>query len=273
MLENRKKQFTIGQFAALHQINKKTLMWYDEIGLFRPAIKKENGYRYYTYQQSFTLKTILMLRELNVSIPEIQELMLDHSSEKLSFLFGEKIKELDQRISHLKEIQKTLEYHQKTIVGLTKADLSKISITEKEEEYLAMVNINHQTSLEQEVTTMVEEMKKHPLCWLHNATYGSMIPVERLYQGKWEEYSALFVVVPNVTEQSEIRIKPKGLYLTAYCKGNWDKIPQRYREILAYAQKHNLILNGYAYETGINEIAIHTMEEYITKIEIPVQLK
>ena len=47
MLENRKKQFTIGQFAALHQINKKTLMWYDEIGLFRPAIKKENGYRYY----------------------------------------------------------------------------------------------------------------------------------------------------------------------------------------------------------------------------------
>ncbi len=30
---NKKSQLlTIGQFAALHGINKKTLMWYDEIG-------------------------------------------------------------------------------------------------------------------------------------------------------------------------------------------------------------------------------------------------
>lgn len=54
--------FTIGQFADLHEINKKTLMWYDEIGLLKPAAVRENGYRYYTYQQSSTLETILMLR-------------------------------------------------------------------------------------------------------------------------------------------------------------------------------------------------------------------
>ena len=49
----KKTLFTIGQFAALHGINKKTLMWYDEIGLFRPAsIDEENGYRYYNYYQS-----------------------------------------------------------------------------------------------------------------------------------------------------------------------------------------------------------------------------
>ena len=38
---------------AVHGINKKTLMWYDEIGLFHPAaIHPENGYRYYNYHQS-----------------------------------------------------------------------------------------------------------------------------------------------------------------------------------------------------------------------------
>ena len=42
----REKLFTIGQFAALHNINKKTLMWYDEIGLFKPAVVKEDGDRY-----------------------------------------------------------------------------------------------------------------------------------------------------------------------------------------------------------------------------------
>lgn len=30
MLKEKAALFTIGQFAALHEINKKTLMWYDE---------------------------------------------------------------------------------------------------------------------------------------------------------------------------------------------------------------------------------------------------
>ena len=52
-MENKRKLLTIGQFAALHGINKKTLMWYDEIGLFHPSlIHPENGYRYYSYYQS-----------------------------------------------------------------------------------------------------------------------------------------------------------------------------------------------------------------------------
>ena len=46
-MEKSDKLLTIGQFAALHGINKKTLMWYDEIDLFRPVfIQPENGYRY-----------------------------------------------------------------------------------------------------------------------------------------------------------------------------------------------------------------------------------
>lgn len=48
--------FTAGQFARLHQLNKRTLHYYDDIGLFSPAYKGENGYRYYTYQQSAQLE-------------------------------------------------------------------------------------------------------------------------------------------------------------------------------------------------------------------------
>lgn len=60
--------FTIGQFAAMHGINKKTLMWYDEIGLLKPAFVRANGYRCYTYKQSGMLETILMLRALHMPI-------------------------------------------------------------------------------------------------------------------------------------------------------------------------------------------------------------
>lgn len=50
-MSEENKLLTIGQFAALHGINKKTLMWYDEIGLFKPAaINPENGYPKIPYQ-------------------------------------------------------------------------------------------------------------------------------------------------------------------------------------------------------------------------------
>ena len=118
----KEKYLTIGQFAAMHGINKKTLMWYDEIGLFHPAaIHPENGYRYYNYHQSPVLETILLLRELDVSIKEIQEFMENRSAASLKCLLEHKITELDHNITHLEAVRKTLcNHHQNMDTLLTK---------------------------------------------------------------------------------------------------------------------------------------------------------
>ena len=47
--------FTTGQFAKMHHLNKRTLHYYDEIGLFSPVKKGDNEYRYYTYMQSLNI--------------------------------------------------------------------------------------------------------------------------------------------------------------------------------------------------------------------------
>ncbi|MDF2869969.1 MAG: transcriptional regulator MerR family [Anaerocolumna sp.] len=40
--------YSIGQFSAMMELNKKTLRYYDDIGLFRPVlVDKNNQYRYY----------------------------------------------------------------------------------------------------------------------------------------------------------------------------------------------------------------------------------
>ena len=163
-MENGKyKLLTIGQFAALHEINKKTLMWYDETGLFRPAVVKENGYRYYTYYQSSTLETILMLRELGVSVSEIKEFMEKRSAEKLENLLGEKMAELDRNILHLKEIRKVLVRQRKDLTDLINIDLSEIKIINKEEQYLAIVDTTKDMPIEEEVELQIAEIKKYRL--------------------------------------------------------------------------------------------------------------
>ena len=75
MIKEKNTLFTIGQFAALHEINKKTLMWYDEIGLLKPIYIKENGYRYYSYQQSAELELSLIHIYIKASFLDIFILM------------------------------------------------------------------------------------------------------------------------------------------------------------------------------------------------------
>ena len=85
-------------------LNKKTLMWYDEVGLFKPAVVRENGYRYYTCQQSSVFETILMLRELNVSIADIKTFLSNRSADSFQTVLTEKTKEIDNAIQHLAQI-------------------------------------------------------------------------------------------------------------------------------------------------------------------------
>ena len=71
-------------------------MWYDEIGLFKPAfIHEENGYRLYSYYQSTELEVILLLRDMNVPIRDIQEFMKNRSAGSMADLLRDKISELD----------------------------------------------------------------------------------------------------------------------------------------------------------------------------------
>lgn len=271
MLSEHNKLFTIGQFAATHGVTKKTLMWYDEIGLLKPAVVGENGYRYYTYFQSPTLETILMLRELNVSIPEIQTFLSNRSAENMEQLLREKITELNHTISNLKSIQKALVSRYQDMSTILNIDLASICIIEQKKAYLVTVPTSADTDIETEIESIIGKVRQYQLHRLHDAAYGSMIPIENLYRGDFQNYSALYFELPNPTSKKGLHIKPAGKYLRAFCKGSWDKLPGRYKEILAYADKQGLSLTGYSYEIGINETVIDDFNDYITQIEIPIK--
>ncbi len=270
-MNKKGRMLTIGQFASLHGINKKTLMWYDEIGLFKPAaINPENGYRYYNYYQSPVLETILLLRELDVSIQEIQLFMKNRSAKKLKCLLDEKIADLDRSLMHMQAVRNTICGHRQNMETLLTIDLSKISIVTKEARCLVTVDINKDTSFEKEVELITEKTSKYQLGRLHDASYGSMISVASLLSGRFDDYSRLFIEIPSLVQSKELHIQPAGQYLRAFHKGAWEEMPQRYQSILDYAQKEGLALSGYSYEKGINETVIDQIEDYIVQIEIPV---
>ena len=222
------------------------VLWYDEIGLFKPAaINSENGYRFYSYHQSPILETILLLRELDVAIPEIQEFLKKRSAESMKCLLDERIADLDKQLSHLLAVRTTLSTHRQNMATLLTMDLSEIELIEKGERCLVTVDVTPETSFEEEVELITAETEKYRLGRLHDATYGSMLPVSSLLDGRYDNYCKLFIEIPFLTYRDGLHLAPGGKYLRAFHKGDWDTIPRRYEEILAFAKEHSLTLHEF----------------------------
>ena len=60
--------FKIGDFSKLSRVSVKTLRYYDELGLLKPAnVDDFTGYRYYVIDQMPRLNRILALKDLGFS--------------------------------------------------------------------------------------------------------------------------------------------------------------------------------------------------------------
>ena len=66
----------IGEFAKLCQVNKRTLRYYDQIGVLCPdRVDDATGYRYYSQDKIKTFQLIEQLKQLDFSLDEIKEFL------------------------------------------------------------------------------------------------------------------------------------------------------------------------------------------------------
>lgn len=61
------KYFSIGEISKLSNLSVQTLRHYDELGLLKPSLVKDNGYRYYSLEQFYKLDFITFYRKLGLS--------------------------------------------------------------------------------------------------------------------------------------------------------------------------------------------------------------
>lgn len=74
--------WSIQEIAKMAGVTSRTLRHYDSVGLLMPAKVGNNGYRYYDSSSLIRLQRIIMLRNLGVSIPEIQKIFQNQIDEK-----------------------------------------------------------------------------------------------------------------------------------------------------------------------------------------------
>ena len=93
-----RSHYFIGDMSKLCNISRKTLRYYDEIGLIPSQRHDYNNYRYYTYESLLAVPVIKYYKQMGFSLEEMREFIKGDSSNVYRMLerrFQSKIKELE----------------------------------------------------------------------------------------------------------------------------------------------------------------------------------
>lgn len=91
MKEKGERMKTVKEVSELTGISIRTLRYYDEIDLLKPAKVTEAGYRLYDESSLKILRQIMFFREMEVPLSEIKVIMKDSESDNRKILETQKM--------------------------------------------------------------------------------------------------------------------------------------------------------------------------------------
>lgn len=96
--------FSIGEVSKKLNLSLRTLRYYDQIGLVEPALKEDNGKRYYTPENMLLLEKVLLLKATSMSLEDIKKIISRITIQKTLVVHKEQLEH------DIKQLQQSLDY-------------------------------------------------------------------------------------------------------------------------------------------------------------------
>ena len=262
---NLKDFLTISEFSEWTGIARSALQYYDNEGLFQPAHRGENNYRYYTYLQTILINLITTLKSIGVPLETIGDLMRNRTPEDLLSLLSNKEQEIALEIERLRDAKKVITVFSNHIRDGIYADSDKIYVTYSEAEPITLGLQNDYSDDD----TFYNAFQRY--CQGFKEKGGNLhYPIG----GWWESMddfiknpvrpSRFYSVDPYGEEQ-----KKAGRYLIGYNRGYYGQIgnlPERMKE---FARENELEFGGPMYNLFLlDEISVLNHEQYLMRASV-----
>lgn len=275
MSKNIQNYFTTGELSQLCKIPRKTLLYYDKLGLITPELVDENGYRYYKRSQLFLLQLILTLRQLDVPIARIKDYLANRSPQNYRDLFYERIDFFTQEIARLQTMKKKLQSELGKLDHIDNITLDKIILVHEQAHYLYLSNPTKENERFKERSSHIARMFTH----LQNDTalttnsFGYIYDTEILQDFSPKHLKHYFYTLNDKLETPHCHQKPEGDYLTLYFQGVYMFNNKKYLQMLAdYCQEHRLTPISPLYITSLCDYWLTgDMDKYIYKLELQIK--
>lgn len=269
-MEKSANYLSTGQFAQLMGVSKHTLFYYDQEGVFTPAQKMENGYRYYSIYQAETFSVISALKEMGMSLKSIQDYLDQRSPELLVDLLDNELVKLEQKITHLTHLKRVMEEKKQTTNHAVDIDTSLIFIEEREEIPLYLTKVDRVENLanyHQAISQHYKTLEQYGLkeSWVE----GMMFPLETILSDKKRSCGYIYT---RVRKGEANQTAKEGSYLVGYYQGKEENLRNGYKRLIRYAEEKGCSLGSYFYEDLLlDELSIRSMDHYLYKLSIKIE--
>ena len=130
--------FSVSELAALGNVSRQTILYYDKHNLLKPNFIDSNGYRYYHFKEYLILEIILNFRKLGMSVDEIKAYINEKSPEALDNILMNKAAESELTIKKLKCLLADIEIVRTNLAAINKYNVGSLTIHQQEQEILIL---------------------------------------------------------------------------------------------------------------------------------------
>lgn len=271
-----KNLFSIGELARQQNISRQTLIFYDKIGLFRPAyVDPDNGYRYYSAKQLDALDTICIMKRVGFSLEEIKAHMQSYTMEDSIAALRRQLGAIEQQITELQMLKSRVEHRctQLEHASVLKGRGDAVTVETVDEQYILLQKVRPPYSLE-DLSLATKEcfvrsfQEKLPVFFQS----GAIVPYERVCEGRCIEASYAFLPIEKTEGVPGVAALRAGRCVCTYHTGDYLSIGRAYERLLAFCAEKGLSIISDSYEFAVNDyLSTGDESEYITKILFYVQ--
>jgi len=267
------KYLSIGEFSKLCGISRKTLIYYDKEQIFSPELRKENGYRYYSYFQLDAIGIIQDLRSIGMSLKDIKIYFSERTPKICIEMLENQQKILQEKISELQNTNKAI--NQKISVTQKGIDLKNIGeIYFKEEQDMNVIEMKRKDIYNENVMEDIVEFIKYTqeMGMYMGYPIGVAVELKQILNHEYGKIGRIYMRVDEKIQDKYFKVRPKGLYACIMHKGRYDETYRSYEKLIKTIQSKNYKIVGPSYEnTIIDFFSVQDEEMCLTELTIPVE--
>jgi len=268
--------FKIGEFSKLSQVPVKTLRYYDEIGLLRPTkVDDFTGYRYYSADQLPRLNRILALKDLDLSLAQIGELLDgDLPAEQMRGMLRMKQAEVSGRVKEEQERLARVEWRLRQIEQEGKMSDQEVVI--KSVPAMKIAGVREVIPTYGDISQLYSTLFKHT--GRHRARPAG--PALAIYydEGYRESDIDVEAAVPlskDIPDGERVKVRELPAVEEMACtvhKGSYDNFSEPYSRLMTWIEANGYRVRGPNREVYIKGPGLLTKPaNYVTELQIPVE--
>ena len=263
--KSEKKLLSIKEFSEMSGLEQSTLRYWDDIGLFKPALRNpDNSYRYYSPEQIILVNFIKVLSNLHVPLKVIASVSENRSPEDILRLMEQQEAILDTQLNRLQASYSTIHTLRDVIKqGIDVPDAGQIAVQALAPMSIALGPYNEAwegLSFYQGFIRYCQYAKENRVN-LNNPIGGYYDSMEHFLSAS-SVPSRFFSVDPRGSDE-----RAAGKYLVGYARGYYGQLGDVARRLDDFAAEEKLDVSGPVYVLYLlDEISVKDTSDYLAQV-------